>query len=56
LVLLLTYGAKENRFTLAIEEDFAKFSPGAYLLAIFPPGWKDEGQAHPVKIVSALRK
>ncbi len=44
--------AKENRFTLAIEEDFAKFPPGVYLLAIFPPGWKEEVQAHPVRIVS----
>ena len=43
--------AKENRFTLAIEEDFAKFPPGFYLLAIFPPGWKGEVQAYPVKIV-----
>jgi len=48
--------AKENRFILAIEEDFAKFPPGAYLLAIFPPGWKEEEvQAHPVRIVSTLR-
>jgi hypothetical protein len=44
--------AKENRFTLAIEEDFAKFPPGFYLLAIFPPEWKGEVQAYPVKIVS----
>jgi hypothetical protein len=44
--------AKENRFTLAIEEDFAKFPSGFYLLAIFPPGWKGEVQAYPVKIVS----
>ena len=47
--------AKANGFILAIEEDFAKFPPGAYLLAIFPPGWKEEVQAHPVRIVSSLR-
>ena len=44
--------AKDNEFILAIEEDFAKFPPGSYLLAIFPPGWKEEVQAYPVKIVS----
>jgi len=47
--------AKENHFILTIEDDFAKFRPGAYLLAIFPPGWKEEVQAHPVRIVSSLR-
>jgi hypothetical protein len=47
--------AKENRFTLTIEEDFAKFQPGDYLLAIFPPGWKEEVQAHPLRIVTSLR-
>jgi len=47
--------AKENGFTLGIEEDFAKFPPGAYLLAIFPAGWKEEVQAHAVTIVSSPR-
>ena len=47
--------AKENRFTLTIDEDFAKFPPGDYLLAIFPPGWKEEVQAHLVRIISSPR-
>ena len=55
--VLRTYSsaAKENNFTLAIEEDFPKFPAGAYLLAIFPPGWKEEVQAHPVRIVRSLK-
>jgi hypothetical protein len=47
--------AKENSYILVLEEDFGKFPPGSYLLAIFPPGWKGEVQAHPVRIVSTLR-
>jgi hypothetical protein len=44
---------KENNYILVVEEDFGKFPPGDYLLAVFPPGWKDEVQAHPVRIVSS---
>jgi len=45
--------AKENSYILVLEEDFGKFPPGSYLLAIFPLGWKEEVQAHPVRIVSS---
>jgi hypothetical protein len=46
---------KENNYLLVIEEDFGKFAPGDYLLAIFPPAWKEEVEAHPVRIVGGLR-
>jgi hypothetical protein len=46
---------KENRYLLVIEEDFGDFPLGDYLLAVFPPGWKEEVQAHPVRIVGGLR-
>src|SRR5262245_35762582 len=51
--VLKTYGkaAKGNGYILAFEEDFGKLPPGSYLLAIFPPGWKGEVQAHSVEIV-----
>jgi hypothetical protein len=44
---------KENNYLLVIEEDFGKFPPGDYLLAIFPPGWREGVEAHPVRIVSS---
>jgi hypothetical protein len=46
---------KENNYLLVVEQDFGKFPAGDYLLAIFPPGWKEEVQAHPVRIVGSPR-
>ena len=39
--------------TLTIENDFSKLPAGAYLLAIFPPGFEGEINAFPVKVTES---
>jgi hypothetical protein len=43
---------RANSYTLSIEDDFRRLPYGAYLLAIFPPGFSGEVPGYPVRLIS----
>ena len=42
---------RQSKFTLAIEDDFAKLPAGSYLLAVFSPGLTGAVQAYPLRVI-----